>query len=122
MRVSSLSALRLSLEECLQKPGECTKSLQTGVSNAKYEQAVVIASFVLLLFYSFYSSITENKWLLQNFLTSEKLNRSNSRRRRNTVRITQDKILLTCILSCMIPWTHYFKFTHNIAGNTLPTC
>ena len=72
MRVSSLSALRLSLEECLQKPGECTKSLQTGVSNAKYEQAVVIASFVLLLLYSFYSSITENKWLLLNFLTSEK--------------------------------------------------
>ena len=77
--------------------------------------------FVLLLFCSSYSS-TENKWLLLNFLTSEKLNRSNSRRRRNTVRITQDKILLTCILSCMIPWTHYFKFTHNIAGNTLPTC
>lgn len=75
--------------------------------------------FVLLLFYSAYSSITENKWLLLNFLTSEKLNRSNSRRRRNTVRITQDKIVLSYIQSCMIPWTHYFKFTHNIAGNTL---
>lgn len=67
--------------------------------------------FVLLLFYSFYSSTTENKWLLLNFLTSEKLNRNNSRRRRNTVRITQDKILLSCIQSFMIPWTHYFKFT-----------
>ena len=78
--------------------------------------------FVLLLFYSSYSSITENKWLFLNFLTSEKLNRSNSPRRRNTVRITQDKILLSCIQSCMLPWIHYFKFTHNIAGNTLPTC
>lgn len=78
--------------------------------------------FVLLLFYSSYSSITENKWLFLNFLTSEKLNRSNSPRRRNTVRITQDKILLSYIQSCMLPWIHYFKFTHNIAGNTLPTC